>query len=136
LADSYIGKLYTLLPQLVESSQVTTIFEAWSMPEDSVKSQEITLEYFTTLGSELNRRIIDFTLKDNLVYSIVCDGSYYYISETTIGTKISKLKKVFPETYNSFKIIPYSFGHDDLGEILVFSIMRNHQDVYLGVSRL
>jgi hypothetical protein len=136
LADSYIGKLYTLLPQLVESSQVTTIFEAWSMPEDSVKSQETTLEYFTTLGSELNRRIIDFTLKDNLVYSIVCDGSYYYISETTIGTKISKLKKVFPETYNSFKIIPYSFGHDDLGEILVFSIMRNHQDVYLGVSRL
>jgi hypothetical protein len=136
LMDSYIGQLHTLSPQMEENSQVTTIFEAWSVPEDSVKLQELSLEYFTELGSVLNKRIVDFILKDDLVYSIVFDGSYYYISQTIVGTNNTKLIKVFPETYNTLKTIPYSVSLSDSGEIVIFSIMRNKETAYLGVSKL
>ncbi|MGE4540601.1 MAG: hypothetical protein AB7D35_05005 [Bacteroidales bacterium] len=136
LADSYIGQLYTLSPQLEENSQVTTIFKAWSVPKDSVKLQELSLEYFTVLGSILNKRIVDFTVKDDLVYSIVFDGSYYYITETTVGTNNTKFIKVFPETYDTFKIKPYSISRNASDEITIFSIIRNNETVYLGVSKI
>ncbi|MCK9450858.1 MAG: hypothetical protein M0Q90_04150 [Bacteroidales bacterium] len=136
LMDSYIGQLYTLSSQMERNSRVTTIFEAWSTPEDSVKLQEISLEYFTELGSVLNKKVIDFIVKDDLVYSIIFDGSYFYISQTTVGTSNTKLIKVFPETYNTLKTTPYSISRNDSGEIMIFSIMRNDETVYLGVSKL
>jgi len=136
LVDRYIGKLYTFSSQLNEGSQVTTLFEAWSMPEDSVKLQDISLGYFSSLGSMLNKRIDDFLVKDDKVFCIYYDGGHYYISETIIGTSTTKLIKLLPESYNNFKTIPYSIGLNDVGEIVVSSILRNAKTVYLGVSKL
>lgn len=85
----------------------------------------------------MNKRIVDFIVKGDLVFSIVFDGSYYYyISQTIVGTNDTKLIKVFPETYNTLKITPYSISRNDSGEIMIFSIMRNNETAYLGVSKL
>ncbi len=84
----------------------------------------------------MNKRIVDFIVKDDLVFSIVFDGSYYYISQTIVGTNDTKLIKVFPETYNNLKTTPCSISRNDSGEIMIFSIMRNKETAYLGVSKL
>lgn len=136
LMDSYIGQLHTLSSQLKENSEITSVFEAWRLPEDSIKLQELSLEYFTKLGSELNKRIVDFLVKDDLVYSILFDEDYYYISETSLGTSNTKLIKVFPGEFNTLKIAPYSISKNDSGEIIIFSILRDSKTAYLGVSKL
>lgn len=136
LADSYIGEIYTLSPQMNEYSQVTTIFESITFPEDSVKTLDASLEYFAVLGTALNKRVIDFSVSEDLVYSILLDGSHYYISESIIGTNNSKLKCIFPLTYDSFTITPIRIDQDSTGEIMIISIMRNDESVYLGVSKM
>lgn len=134
--DSFIGKMYIQSLNSNEKKLLTTIFEVQDIVLDSVNFKEPSLEYFHQISPKLKKRIIDIALNDEIVYALLRDGDYYYVSSTYIGTDDTKIIAVFPDNFNDYQVKPYNIRINKSDELQVYSIMRDSSEVYLGVSKI